>query len=58
MGAWYGGVPCIEGAPLQGHLASSAQLASSPRSIEGSLYKWYVALMTAGIDVALDIKVI
>lgn len=36
MGAWYGGVPCIE----------------------GSLYKWYVALMTAGIDVALDIKVI
>lgn len=58
MGAWYGGVPCIEGAPLQGHSASLAQLAFSPRSIEGSLYKWYVALMTAGIDVALDIKVI
>ena len=58
MGAWYGGVPCIEGAPLQGHIASSVQLASSPRSIEGSLYTWYVELMTAGIDVTLDIKVI
>ena len=58
MGARYGGVLCIEGAPLQGHIASSAQLASSPRSIEGSLYTWYVELMTAGIDVALDIKVI